>query len=61
MVALIDLPFPLPEKGVGVCPVSMCEFEFEATPPKNEKIVMTKDGKLEKSMEWTVKGDEPKK
>jgi hypothetical protein len=56
--ALEDIPFPMPEKGTGVCPVSKALFEFEAKQDPMETVVM-KDGTTEKMPYWEVHGDSP--
>ena len=57
--ALEDIPFPLPEKGTGVCPVSKALFEFEAKQDATETVVM-KDGTVEKLPYWEVHSDDAK-
>jgi hypothetical protein len=54
---LEGVPFPLPEKGTGMCPVSGAEFEFELH-LDDEKIVKDKFGNLSKSVDWKVDGEE---
>jgi hypothetical protein len=49
--------FPLPAKGVGKCPVSGVDFEFEAETDE-DKIVTDKFGNVSKSVGWRVDGDE---
>jgi len=56
-VDLVDLPFPLPSKGVGVCPISHCQFEFEIAIDE-EEVVMNKDGTTDKKMKWKTEGEE---
>lgn len=54
-VPLEGCGFPLPAKGVGICPVSQCPFEFEASVDE-EKMVLGKDGKMHKEVSWKVMG-----
>lgn len=53
--ATLEVPFPLPEKGVGRCPVGYIDFTFYAEVDKT-KVVKDKNGKLEKEVRWNVKG-----
>lgn len=55
--ALTDLPFPLPTKGVGVCPESGYEFAFEVEVDE-EKVVVDKNGNITKKLDWKVDGKE---
>lgn len=54
---LEDCGFPLPERGVGTCPVSGARFAFEAE-VQEEKMVKDKDGNMTKAVEWSVKGND---
>ena len=54
---LEDIPFPMPSKGVGICPVSGCPFDFEVELDET-KVVQDKNGNLEKATSWKVSGDE---
>lgn len=54
---LEGLPFPIPSKGTGVCPVSKCEFDYEAELDQTE-VKKDKNGNLIKSLHWNVSGDE---
>jgi hypothetical protein len=56
-VALEGCGFPLPSKGVGKCPISGADFEFEAE-VQADKMVVDKDGNMSKSTGWKVEGDE---
>ncbi len=47
--------FPLPQKGVGKCPISGCDFEFEATVDQ-EKTVLDKFGNMKKEVGWKIEG-----
>lgn len=49
--------FPLPKKGVGICPVSKCSFEFEVELDEAE-VVRDKDGGVQKKVGWSITGDE---
>lgn len=54
---LDGLPFPMPSKGSGICPVSGATFEFEVSV---EEDVMAKDanGNLSKKRGWKVEGND---
>lgn len=54
---LEGVPFPLPEKGTGRCPVSGAIFEFEAKLDPLVKIVL-KDGTITKKPYWDVRGED---
>lgn len=54
---LTDIPFPMPRKGVGICPVSGCPFDFEAEVDE-DKITRDKFGNLTKSEKWSVTGND---
>ena len=54
---LDGLPFPLPKKGTGMCPVSGCSFDYEVELDEN-KIVLDKFGNTTKTATWSVTGDE---
>lgn len=49
--------FPLPEKGVGKCPISGAEFEFSAEVDK-KKMVKDKFGATRPSVDWKITGEE---
>jgi len=49
--------FPMPSKGVGICPVSGVPFEFAVEVDEN-KTVKDKDGNLVKAIGWKVSGNE---
>jgi hypothetical protein len=49
--------FPVPQKGVGICPVSGAEFSFQATYDEN-KTIKLKDGTLVKQPVWEISGSE---
>ena len=57
---LEGVPFPLPEKGVGRCPVSKCSFEFESKIDP-DMVVTLKDGTVTKMSRWEVTGSEEEK
>lgn len=50
--------FPLPKKGVGICPVSKCPFDFEVEVDE-AKMVKDKNGNMIKAVGWSVNGSEP--
>lgn len=55
--ALEGCGFPLPKKGVGICPVSKCPFDFEVEVDESpDKMVKNKDGTLSKAVGWKVHG-----
>lgn len=54
---LEGIPFPMPSKGVGICPVSGCPFEFEVETDET-KIIIDKNGTPNKSVGWKVTGEE---
>lgn len=54
---LEGLPFPLEEKGTGICPVSGVPFSYQVELDDN-KIVQNKDGSLQPEKGWKVEGDE---
>lgn len=56
---LEGIPFPVPEKGHGRCPVSMAMFEYESKIDPEMKIQL-KDGTVIKGSRWDVSGDEKK-
>ncbi len=49
--------FPLPEKGVGICPISGADFEFEAEVDK-KKMVKDKFGAMKPTLDWKLTGEE---
>lgn len=49
--------FPLPKKGVGVCPVSGYHFEFEAEVDE-EKMVKDANENMTKSVGWKLIGND---
>jgi hypothetical protein len=54
---LEGLPFPIPEKGTGICPISGCRFAYEVEIDEEEKVV-DKFGKESKRMKWKLDGKE---
>ncbi len=54
---LEGLPFPMPKKGVGICPVSKVPFAYEVEVDEN---VMTQDkfGNITKGTKFNVTGEE---
>lgn len=55
---LMDVPFPIPERGTGICPVSGCPFDYEWGPSNTEEVVQDKFGNLTKKHSWTISGEE---
>ena len=54
---LEGIPFPMPSKGIGICPVSGCPFDYEVE--VDEEITLTdKFGNVTKAVKWNVSGDE---
>lgn len=58
-VGLVDLPFPVPKKGQGTCPISKAKFDFEI---EGDDSHMTTDkfGNPSKVFDWNVSGEEKK-
>ena len=56
---LDGIPFPMPSKGTGICPVSGCPFDFEVELDEAQ-LVKDKFGNTTKAIKWNVQGDEPK-
>jgi len=54
---LMDIPFPMPKKGVGICPVSGAPFEFEVDVDE-EKMIKDKNGNLVPTVGWSLSGEE---
>lgn len=52
--------FPMPRKGVGICPVSKCPFDFEVDAQDAENgMVKGKDGTLTpKPADWKITGND---
>lgn len=51
--------FPLPKKGVGTCPVSGAQFEFEADFDETKaKVTKDKDGNMVKEAKWKLTGND---
>ncbi len=55
--ALEGVPFPMPEKGIAMCPISGAMFEFESKIDPNLTVVL-KDGSVVKKPYWEIKGDD---
>ncbi len=56
---LEGMPFPLPAKGTGMCPVSGAYFEFEAEVQDSEtSMVVDKNGNKVKKVDWKLSGNE---
>lgn len=55
--ALAGIGFPMPKKGTGICPVSMCPFDFEVDV---DDMTMTQDkfGNAVKQKNFNVTGDD---
>lgn len=49
--------FPLPQKGVGICPVSGYPFEFEVETDE-ETVQKDKFGNIVKKLDWKLTGEE---
>lgn len=54
---LEGIGFPIPAKGVGKCPVSGVDFEFEASTDPVQ-VVKDKAGNITKKPTWEVTGNE---
>jgi hypothetical protein len=54
---LEGLPFPLTEKGQGMCPVSRCMFDYQVEVDKTEEVV-DKSGNISKKLRWSASGNE---
>lgn len=54
---LEGLPFPMPSKGTGKCPVSGVDFDYEVELDENQ-VVKDKFGNLTKVPTWEVRGEE---
>ncbi len=55
--ALEGLPFPLPRKGSGICPVSGVPFDFIAETDE-ESVKVDKNGHMTKQTNYRVEGDD---
>ncbi len=54
---LEGLPFPLPEKGTGKCPVSGVDFEFNVSIDES-RTIQDKNGNITKALAWETRGNE---
>ena len=54
---LEGIPFPIPQKGTGMCPVSGCSFDYEVELDQAVNVV-DKNGTLTKKVGWQVNGEE---
>lgn len=54
---LKNIPFPIPQKGTGICPVSKCSFDYEIELDQQVNK-LDKFGNLIKSYHWNTSGDE---
>jgi hypothetical protein len=54
---LDGIGFPMPAKGVGICPVSGCPFEYEAEVDE-EKMGVDKFGNKVKMVGWKLTGND---
>ncbi len=54
---LEGIPFPHPEKGSGICPVSGASFAYEVEVDQT-KVVQDKEGNLTKKIDWKLTGKE---
>lgn len=59
-VALEGIGFPMPRKGVGICPVSKCPFDFEVdVQDATTETVKGKDGEMApKPADWKITGND---
>lgn len=56
---LEGLPFPITKKGIGKCPVSGVDFEYEANLDEDKNsTAVDKFGNKLKSQTYTVTGDD---
>lgn len=56
---LDGLGFPMPAKGIGICPVSGASFEYEIDLEESKmQNVQDKDGNITKAPSWKMKGEE---
>lgn len=56
-VTLVDLPFPLKPKMIGICPISGASFEVEVEIDENE-MVQDKNGNISKKVGWKLIGND---
>lgn len=54
---LEDIPFPMPSKGEGRCPVSGEMFAYEVEVDE-EKQVVDKFGNVTKAIDWKLEGND---
>lgn len=54
---LDGIPFPMPAKGEGICPVSGAHFAFEAETDE-DKMVQDKFGNITKHVDWKLTGND---
>lgn len=54
---LEGIPFPIPSKGTGICPVSGCPFDYEVETDQ-ETVSNDKFGNVTKNLKWNVTGEE---
>lgn len=54
---LEGIGFPMPEQGVGICPVSGAPFEFSIEVDQDITVV-DKDGNVTKQTKWHLDGSE---
>lgn len=54
---LDGIGFPMPQVGVGMCPVSGASFEF-ACETDETKVVQDKFGGTTKEVKWSVTGND---
>lgn len=57
---LDGIPFPMPRKGEGICPVSGARFAFEVNAQEaSEEMVKDRDGRLvPRPADWKVIGND---
>lgn len=57
---LEGLPFPLPMKGTGICPISGVPFSY-CVKLDEDQIQNDKDGTPQLTRSWKVEGNEERK
>ncbi len=56
---LVDLGFPLKQKGTATCPVSGAQFAYEIDLDESTmENVVDKDGNITKQPKWKLMGDD---
>jgi len=54
---LEGIPFPMPSKGKGICPISGVPFDYEVDSTELSEAV-DKDGNKTTSKQWKLTGEE---